>query len=202
MFFLTKKIGAVAAISLALAAAGCGSSVQGQPSATAGAPPSSDSSSSVPKVAHPLDTTKFQKDPCSVLTEAQLASLGLTTKGKPQSGTGPMCAFNDSAHSSQGIGFGITFVTANTQGLASIYQQKDTFALFDPLPPIQGYPAIDYSASDDRSRGSAGIAVGVSDQLIFEVDVELTPKAPNRSDPVPVGVKVADMVLTNLKGAQ
>lgn len=196
-----------AAVTLALAAlAGCSSQGEAGPQPTgsgsgSSTAPSDDPSNGAPKVEHPLDTGKFQKDPCSVLTAAQVQSLGLSKKGEPdvKNALGPKCFFSGSA-APVGMGFGVTFVTANTQGLASIYGQKDTLKVFDPQS-IQGYPAIDYGVSDMRSEGSMGLAVGVTDQLTFEVDLDIDKGAPNQSNPLPVAVKIADMVITNVKGA-
>jgi hypothetical protein len=100
------------------------------------------------------------------------------------------------------LSLGVEFITANKSGLGSLYVQADSLkkngGYFEPLSPIQGYPAVLYSQSDDRADGACTLAVGVSDTLDYSVSVEITHPA-SRTASCETVEKAADMVITNLK---
>jgi hypothetical protein len=203
----TLKIGLIAA-ALVTVTAGCSTpQVVGTPGPqTNGVDAAGKLPSGAPHVAKPLDTAKAQAAPCSVLTPAQISSLGIVATGKPDNpATGPDCDWMDTSKVPSLMSINNGFVTASTGGLSSLYVQAESFkkngGYFEPIDAVQGYPAVLYSQLDDR-RGkitaACGLAVGVSDALQFTLGINIT-VTPQQSDPCAIAKKVADMVMTNLK---
>src|SRR2546425_11208914 len=85
----------VLATTMAILLAGCSNGVSGSPTPV-NSSNAAEPSDGVPKVAHPLDTTRFEKEPCAALTPSQLAQLAITTQPKPepQNALGPTCRWN------------------------------------------------------------------------------------------------------------
>jgi hypothetical protein len=156
-----------------------------------------------PNVANPLDTTAFQKAPCSVLTATQLQQLTITTTGQPETTPlGPVCHWHNQDGPSK-MDLGVFIVTAG-QGLAGIYSQKDTYGMFQPLPDIEGYPAVT-AQNDDPKQGNCVISVGVSNTLFVNVLVGLktgVDKAPDMANPCPRNRTVAEAVMTTIKAGK
>lgn len=126
------------------------------------------SANTAPKVAHPLDATRFLNSTCSALTAADIAALGLQDpliENSPKP-TGPGCAWQGV---SAGDGVGIDWLTKtdNSPGIAGVYQSQANAFYFQPTT-VSGYPAVyaDY-ANDARPNGDCTILVGVNDQLVF-----------------------------------
>ncbi|WP_460403999.1 DUF3558 domain-containing protein [Actinophytocola sediminis] len=123
-----------------------------------------------PLVANPLDASHFIADPCAVLDQEQLASLGVTRPGIPETTgavaeqVGPFCSWHASAEEDSTIGVG--FVTGNNNGLSDTYRGRDQFEDFRPTE-IDEYPAVFANSPDLRSSGMCNIVVGVSDSLAF-----------------------------------
>lgn len=199
----TTILGLAALLGTVSAVAGCGTST------TPGtATPTSSSDASLPpgtpNVAHPLDTTRFQKDPCGVLTPAQLRALNVAARGEVdnQDPTGPACGWTDTDGPSK-MSLGVGFLTAG-HGLGDIYAQKDLYAYFQPLPDIEGYPAVaNIKGSQRNNTGTCAIDIGVTNQLAVDVFVTLrngVGAPPDYSDPCPRTQKVADAIVKTLKG--
>jgi Protein of unknown function (DUF3558) len=195
---IAKSILGVTAVAFLISA--CSSTSQGTPSptSTTGSTSSGTSSSNgAPHVQTPLDTSRFQSASCTLITAPQVQSLNINTQGVDLSSSlGPGCNWIDK---DAGSSIAVQFVTSNKQGLSSIYAQKGTLQLFQEIPSVQGYPAVLYAAFDGRKQGACSLAVGVSDSLDYSVVVQFA-DGPNRGDPCPVAVNVANMVMTNLKG--
>ncbi|MFI9388622.1 DUF3558 domain-containing protein [Kutzneria sp. NPDC052558] len=189
---------------VAALASGCSPTPSPTPTGTTTTTDSdSAASSGAPKVKTPLDTMKFQAAPCSTLTSAQVQSVGINAQASTAdvaTALGPGCRWTQN---DGGTGFTVQFVTSNTKGLSTLYAQKDSLndgGYFTPIADIQGYPAVLYSPVDDRSSGTCGVAVGVSDTLDYSVALTSATTAPSRSDPCPVAEKIADLVMTTLRG--
>ncbi|MFC0432264.1 DUF3558 domain-containing protein [Kutzneria buriramensis] len=158
----------------------------------------------VPNVAHPLDTAAFQKAPCSVLTAAQLQQLTITAAGKPDltDPLGPVCHWDNQTGPSK-MDLAVYIVTAG-QGLAGIYSQKDTYQVFQPLPDIEGYPAVT-AQNDDPKQGNCVVSVGVSNALFVNVLVNLktgVDAAPDMTNPCPRNRTVAEAVVATIKAGK
>ena len=187
---------AAAVLGVAISATGC-SPVSGMPS-----PTTTSSRPSAPKVAHPIDTTKYQAAPCSLLTAAQVAPYGIATPGNPKDGTtplGPGCRWA----AIPGSSFIVQFITANTSGLTSLYVNKDIIlgggGYWVPTS-VQGYPGVFNSSFDDRKTGDCSLAIGVTDTLTFNVALTADKSTPQYNDPCGMGSQIADMVLTTMRG--
>jgi hypothetical protein len=200
-----------------LVIAGCsGSKVEGTPSGPASNGSSSTGASAAqdlhgaPPVANPLDTTKFQQNPCASLTAVQLQhlrdSIDAATEPEPRKdGSGPACNWRASDRGSA-TNLDVGFLTAGS-GLSSAYAQKGDYAVFEKLPDIQGYPAVVAMSIDGRSTGDCSIQVGVTDQLVVSVQIGVSsvPGAngqanPYYKEPCPAAQQVAEAVVTTLRG--
>lgn len=201
----TIAIGLFAATTLL---AGCSSTTSGTGLPTNGAGPGSSSdtgnlpTNGAPKVTHPLDTTKFQSNVCTVLSSNQMSALHITKPGRPGSNdAGPKCDWTVGLDSESAPGdlqtIGITATTNNPIGLSSLYQQKSSLAVFQPVPDIEGYPTVRYGQGDDTDIGACGLGVGVTDKLVYSITTVIKPGA---GDPCGEVTKVATAVVKTLKG--
>ncbi|WP_188316309.1 DUF3558 domain-containing protein [Solihabitans fulvus] len=155
------------------------------------------SSASAPHVAKPLDTSKFQAAPCTMLQSAQLQQFGLSTPGDPKAdATGPNCHWSNL---DSGVSLDVGFVTGNKDGLSALYGKRSSLDLFTVLPDIDGYPAVIYGVTDNRSRGTCNVDVGVSDSLNFDAMVQAA-NGPLKSDPCSAAKQIAGMVVKTLAG--
>jgi hypothetical protein len=189
--------------------AGCTTTSQGKPipatsiETTESSSPSSGGQdlpfAGAPKVDDPLDTTRFQQDPCQALTANQVTTiLGGSVDGKPTDRPlGNACQWRDP--DSRGL-VEVHFSDQDPRGLSALYQasKDDKYAYFTVLPPIEGYPAVARDVVDDRDIGRCSVVVGVSDEITFDVPVRLS-EANAGKDPCDAAVKVAGMALQTMK---
>ncbi|GDY33095.1 DUF3558 domain-containing protein [Gandjariella thermophila] len=193
-----KTMTAAALVGAALVAAGCSSTTtpgSAQPTTSSAALPAG-----TPNVAHPLDTTRFQKDPCSLLTPTQLRQFnmgGATGEVTPNAPTGPACSWGNTDGPSK-MSISAAILTSG-HGLVDVYSQKDTYRLFRPLPDIEGYPAAIASSADPGS-GYCSIVVGVTNELAVSTIVQIDNSSPDFSNPCPRNQQVATDVVQTLKG--
>lgn len=158
-------------------------------------------SNGAPKVEHPLDNTQqFEQDPCSILSSTQAQDLGLPTKGKEEDGAlGLDCLwFNPDTRGEVTIGF----LSNVDNGLSGAYaaNERGEYSVFEPLPPIDGYPAVALDIDDRRPRGICSLEVGVTDQLAFHVDLQLSQANVGTKDPCDTAALVAGKALQTIKG--
>jgi hypothetical protein len=188
----------------ALGLAGCtspGTPVPSQTSTSAASTTSSASGSSsnsangAPRVANPLDVTKFIAKPCALLTASQVASLGLTGSGNPQTASSgnEMCSWHSADDRED---YTISFLPNNKGGLSDNYRaNKDgQWAYFEPTE-VADYPAVFNDIGDRRDRGSCTIVTGVRDELTFRV---ASARTPNQKGCEKVK-EIAGQVITTLK---
>src|ERR1043165_903642 len=124
-----------------------------------------------PRVATPLDATRFLAAPCSVLTPSQLREVMLPP-GTPDTDqpisiyAGPGCTWTNSDTPST-VGFGL--MTTNLKGLSDTYRGRARFkGYFDPTE-VDGYPALFNDVGDYRPHGTCGMTTAISDTLTFTV---------------------------------
>ncbi|MGH3621515.1 MAG: DUF3558 domain-containing protein, partial [Sciscionella sp.] len=122
-----------------------------------------------PKIAQPLDSSKYLSQPCAALSASQLSALSLPANSGKQyemgsigANAGPGCAWENTADRSI---VGVSFVTANKNGLSDLYRARATqpasyFGYFEPTT-VAGYPAVFNDGTDGRSAGDCGIGVGI-----------------------------------------
>ncbi|MFL6121834.1 DUF3558 domain-containing protein [Actinophytocola sp.] len=152
-----------------------------------------------PKVDDPLDTTRFQQDPCQTLTADQARSLTLPPSGERRDAPfGKACTWENA--DTRGL-VEIHFLDGDPRGLSVEYQaHKDgKTALFEELPPIEGYPAVISNVFDDRASGKCTVVVGASDEIRFEVPVRLSSENIGHKDPCQVAAIVAGLALATIK---
>jgi Protein of unknown function (DUF3558) len=161
-----------------LIASSCSTTASGRPTPqpTSSLPiestPVGHQSDEVPRVADPLDATRFLAQPCATLTEAQLASLAITRPGIPTTTgaiaerSGPYCTWIAAEELRSAIGLG--FDTGNRDGLSDNYRAHDQFAYFEPTT-VANYPAVFADRDDLRPQGLCIIVVGITDTLTFSV---------------------------------
>lgn len=188
---------------------GCTTTSSGDPRpGTTGARPPSGSaepagalpSDGAPKVPAPLDTARFQQDPCQALTSAQTRTLNVGAAGEPvETALGNACDWRNP----ETRGFvEIAFLVESTRGLSAAYEANadGEWAFFDELPAIEGHPAVAYGGVDDRDQGACSVLVGVSDELAFESAVRLSGANVGQKDPCAAAAQVAGMALVTMKG--
>lgn len=199
---------------LCLVVAGCTVSSQGEPiptttnevnsTANSTAPPSDEEddlpSHGAPKVDDPLDTTRFQQDPCLALTASQAQKeLNLPPSGKPEAATlGKSCEWrNPDTRGAVHIGF----LTGNPRGLSGLYaaNQRGEYPYFNILSPIEGYPAVASDIEDRRPRGICIVVIGVTDQLTFDVYLQLSQANVGKLEPCEMAAQVAGKALRTMK---
>lgn len=153
-----------------------------------------------PKVTQPLDYARFEANPCGILAAPQLQTLGLSgIVGEDTTGTAAKsCAWNDS----RGVSGQTLFVAfpPGGGGLDHLYQIRDSFAFFEPQPPIQGYPVILNAPTNDREPGGCAMDIGITDTQVASLGVHITSDAPRYGDPCGVVTEFANQVMTTLTG--
>jgi hypothetical protein len=195
-----------------MAVAGCTTTSRGEPVSTttievteSGSVPSSPSDNQklpfagAPKVNDPLDTTRFQQDPCRALTADQAQSLTLPSVGeRREAPLGKACTWENA--DTRGL-VEVHFMDRYPYGLSAEYQANEDhkWAYFEQLPSIGGYPAVSRSRFDDRNTGKCTVVVGVSDEIIFEVPVRLSPENVGSKDPCQLASMVAGLALQTMK---
>lgn len=150
-----------------------------------------------PPVPSPLDTSKFEQDPCSVLSQSQAAQVAnLTSTRKSDGNVAPICTWTDPDHNSLDIGF-----VPGNGGLTTVYKSQDNKSgYFKVAPDVGGLPAAFFGPYDDRNEGGCQIGVGVKSDEVFTVGVIFRQSSPSYSDPCAVSVKAAEAVVSTLKG--
>jgi hypothetical protein len=198
--------------------AGCTTTNQGQPrpevtgtpattttktSQASSEPPAPSSgqlpSDGAPKVKSPLDTRRFQQNPCQVLTPTQLQRLNLPAQGQPgQAPLGPKCDWTN--RETRG-NVQVHWTDKNPRGLSGDYAARKAgkFAYFVELPEIEGFPAVAAHVADTRDLGDCNVSVGVTDQLTFLTFVQLSQARVGTRDPCDAAREVAGMALRTMK---
>jgi len=153
-----------------------------------------------PKVDNPLDTTRYQQDPCQALTPTQAEELNVNTPGEPHDGgLGNACEFRGTSDRRALVD--VASLDEYPFGLSASYQANEDgkYDFFDELGLIEGYPAVALAAADDRPNGGCGVDVGVSDEIAFNVVIELSTANVGEKDPCETAAMVVGMVLRTMK---
>ena len=153
-----------------------------------------------PKVDDPLDTSRYEQDPCRSLTAEQAQGLNLPPAGTIDNNVnlGIGCEwFNEETRGAVNI----VFIVDDPRGLSPEYEshKEGEFEVFDELPDIEGYPAIIRSTGDTRDLGQCPVVVGVADDMAFVTDVQLSRANIGQVDPCEIAVQVAGLALQTMK---
>lgn len=180
---------------------GADTSNSGQSSSAEGSPEDGElPSDGAPDVKDPLDISQFLENPCLALTAGQTGELGVSQTGEPsEEKLGKVCTWrNPETHGSTAI----RMIEKYRRGLSGAYSadKRGEYIYFEPLEPIEGYPAVAYDNVDVRDTGGCGLAVGVANDLMFDVALQLsTQSVAEKKDPCEVAVVVAGMMLRTMK---
>lgn len=205
---------AALAVTLCLATGGCTTTSQGEPkpvptneasTTEPTSPPTGNNddlpSNGAPKVEDPLDTARFEQDPCSTLTTAQTKELNLPADGeKEEIPYGIGCIWrNPTTRASLSIGI----LTDIEVGLSGFYaaDQRGEYSYFIPLPDIENYPAVATDSNDRRSEGVCIVLVGVTDQVAVQFSLHLSQANVHQKDPCNEAADVAEKALQTMKEA-
>ncbi|WP_459717038.1 DUF3558 domain-containing protein [Actinophytocola sp. KF-1] len=156
-----------------------------------------------PAVRDPLDTEQFQQDPCRALTTTQTDALNVGSPGLLRDGgLGMACEFRGRAD--RGALVEVASLDENPRGVSAIYRAEEDgkLAFFEPMDPVEGYPAVAYGVLDYRKDGECSVVIGTSDEIAFEIVLHLSSKNVGKKDPCDTAAMVAGKVLQTMKAAQ
>ncbi|MGQ0838441.1 DUF3558 domain-containing protein [Actinokineospora sp.] len=155
-------------------------------------------SDGAPKVESPIETTKFQQDPCLVLTDTQTTKLGVASPGTARAtGVGNACRWRNDDGGSIEISWGEKI----PRGLSAAYKANNAgkYVYFNALPSIEGLPAVALDVVDRRDKGSCGVEVGVTDRLTFQVGLSQSRSKIGTAEPCRVAAEVAAEAVQTMK---
>jgi hypothetical protein len=158
-------------------------------------------SDGAPKVENPLDVSRFEQNPCEALTAEDAQGLNLPTTGEPtEVAFGNGCQWRNKQ--TQGSA-GIQFFSSIERGLSAVYAEAkgSDFPYFEPIDDIEGYPAVAFDTKVAKPVASCTVAVGVADQLVFDVVVDLSDANLNKKDPCELAIQVAGMMMNRMQEA-
>jgi hypothetical protein len=192
-----------------LVATGCTTTSEGTPlpgststSASSDEPSSGDlPSDGAPKVNDPLDVSHFEKNPCDALTPENTQTLNLPPDGEQKGDSlGETCYWRNSQ--TRGT-VGLHFTSGDKRGLSSLYREakRDNFAYFEPIDDIEGHPAVAYFPDAKKPTITCVVAVGLSDQLMFAAQVDLSDANIGHKDPCEAAAQVAGMAMKTMREA-
>jgi hypothetical protein len=156
-----------------------------------------------PAVENPLDTTRFQQDPCQSLTAAQAKELNVNWPGEPrEAALGNACEFR--GRSDRRALVEVAFLDKNPRGLSAVYKANEDgkWAFFEELGLIEGHPAAAYGRLDQRDTGGCAVDVGASDEIAFEISMQLSTANVGKKDPCETAAMVVGMVVATMKAGQ
>ena len=207
---IVMRFVAAGLVSACLATAACSSVKDGSATPAPSSAPSSGNASAdpnVPKVKTPLDASKYVGDPCKLVPDVLISSLGYPDPGKfhpadntPLGQAGPGCYWIASDARSVQMTLGTVSRERGAGGLAGFYRSHAAGVLpfLEPAPDVDGYPAVYIDIRDRRSSGSCHISVGIADDLEFAV---ATQGYQGEQDSCGAVQQVAGAVIKTLKGA-
>jgi hypothetical protein len=154
-----------------------------------------------PKVDNPLDTSRYEQDPCQALTPDQAQSLNLPPTGTINNDVALGIGCDWINKETQGD-VSLAFLVDDARGLSPEYKSNNDgeWKFFEELPKIEGYPAIARSSSDNtRDSGFCTVVVGVADDMAFVSSLQLSQANIGQKDPCEVAAQVAGLALETMK---
>ncbi|TCP46787.1 uncharacterized protein DUF3558 [Tamaricihabitans halophyticus] len=191
--------------------AGCAQPEDGEAVPAGGTPAATESSSGesspggnevlphsgAPAVTDPIDASRFVGEPCESLTSDQVGRLGLPVEGDESPAPyGRKCRWSDPAKAASAS---VGFLDDLPDGISSLYASREQNEVFEELEPIQGHPVVAFDSIDVRDRGSCGVALGLSDELMAQVAVNTSRDKRETSDPCEAAHRVATMAVETMK---
>lgn len=152
-----------------------------------------------PKVDDPLDTTKFQENPCLTLRSDQSERIfGISPSGQRYTDTlGNGCKWKNEETRAQAD---VVFLDKNGRGLSAEYavNEEGRWVLFEELT-VEGYPAVIRGLVDRRPDGICTVVVGASDEISYEVVLKQSDDRVGTRDPCEVAADVASETVKTIK---
>ncbi|MFC5285630.1 DUF3558 domain-containing protein [Actinokineospora guangxiensis] len=161
-----RHVGAFALLTVVLAACGSPETSGDGPTPSAQPPSLAPTDFQAPAVTTPLDTARLQKAPCDSLTPEHLSSLGAADGAEQRNQGGLTCRWT------YGGDGAVTVLWSAEAGLDAVYQTRQLSAYFEPLPELDGYPAVTSERHDNRPTGACSIHVGTAETTMFTVSVQ------------------------------
>lgn len=191
----------VGVATLALLLTSCAESESGTPttsfSNTGSASTSSTESSGDIPIEEPLDVTHLLDQPCTALTDEDLAGLSLAEgelSDRTISQAAESCIWKRSDDSRSHVS--IIVMTENSDGLEDIRDLNQGSEVLEKVQ-IGGYPALYASPNDQRDSGRCDLWVGVNDSEVAYLYVTLE-EVPDASKPCDFADKVGEAMIANL----
>ena len=152
----------------------------------------------VPKVADPLDATKFLADPCGSLTSAQTAQLKVGPGKRNDDAFGTGCTWLNPQTTASVT---VHFMSKFREGLSGVYRSHDSgkYPVFRPVADVSGFPAVIVGNQDGGSAGICSMFIGLSDDLATLLSVKQSVDKVETVDPCEVTEAVAPLVLQTMK---
>ncbi|MGH3952396.1 MAG: DUF3558 domain-containing protein, partial [Pseudonocardiaceae bacterium] len=157
--------------------------------------------SGAPKVPAPIaDTSRWEADPCSVISNEQFSGAGLTIRRSiPDMDTpgGVSCRWGMEG----GGSFAGTYITKSRDGLSAVYYNNanSPFEHFQPIAPIEGHPAVEAMSNQTPADGECAVDVGVRDDLTYVVQVNGEDDIPQGAEPCRWAATIAGLAVQTMK---
>lgn len=160
--------------------------------------------SGAPKVETPIDTTKWESDPCAVITAEQFSAAGFpSAEGEEDlnsAGGSRSCnwAWPDELSSATGR-FAMDSIK---DGLSHYYARNEAGSTeyFEPLTSIEGHPALVAMTEDPRESGVCDVDVGLRDDAVYTVQMTADSDSPWYGGPCKAAQELATLAVRTMKG--
>lgn len=163
--------------------------------------PSETRPAGAPNVTEPLDISRFVGDPCLVLTASQAQQLGLPQTGVLRDGAlGKACRWSNRQTF---LSISINMLNEDPAGLSAFYRANEAgkWAYFEPVPSVEGYPAVAYDALDSRADGKCAVVVGTANELAFDTAIQVADADIGKTDPCEAAIAAVALMMRTMKGA-
>ena len=152
-----------------------------------------------PKVDDPLDTAKFEENPCLALTADQSEGIfGISPSGRPyDQPLGNACEWKNEE---TGAKADVRFLNKDPRGLSAEYaaDKAGRWAFFEELE-VAGHPAVARGMSDGRPDGECTVVVGASDEIAYEVVLRQSEDRVGTKDPCEVAADIASETVKTIQ---
>lgn len=160
--------------------------------------------SGAPKVENPIDTTKWESNPCAVITAEQFSAAGFpSAEGEEDlnsAGGSHTCNWTwlDELSSATGR-FAMDSIK---DGLSHYYARNEAGATeyFEPLTSIEGHPALVAMTEDPRETGECDVDVGLRDDAVYTIQMTADSDSRWYEDPCKAAQELATLAVQTMKG--
>ncbi|WP_176439969.1 DUF3558 domain-containing protein [Haloechinothrix alba] len=199
----------------ALLVTGCGDSTVGEPNptdndnpdtSTTNEPDSDLPHSGAPAVKDPItDLRAFERDPCSVHPDNELAAAGFpvdTSEEELDASAGAVCSYI--LEGVRAGTFTVTLAQGERGGISHVYSvhQDDLIELFEEADDIHGHPVVIAAEHDRRDKGECGIYTGLRDDAGLDVQVTFSneERSEHHDAPCDAAYQLAELGIETLRG--